>query len=210
MPRRSRALDDALRSRLARNIERFERRVIPLEDRRAAAVALTLLPDEGARPSVILTRRAQGLRRHGGQWAIPGGRLDPGETPEQSALRELGEEVGVKAHPNDVLGRLDDYATRSGFVITPIVVWAAAATGLEPDPNEVAEAYRVPVAELDHPDSPVLSRIPESERPVISIPFRGDFLHAPTAAMLYQLLEVAFHGRATRVHHYEQPVFAWT
>jgi hypothetical protein len=74
----------------------------------------------------------------------------------------------------------------------------------------VAAAYRVPVVELDHPDSPVLTRIPESRRPVISIPFRGDFLHAPTAALLYQLLEVAFRGRATRVDHFEQPVFAWS
>lgn len=210
MPRSATSLDSALRGRITANLARHARLEIPLAKRRPAAVALTLLPDEAQRPSVILTRRAQGLRRHGGQWAIPGGRLDAGETPEDAALRELWEEVGVQAAAPNVLGRLDDYPTRSGFVITPVVVWADDATELTPDPAEVAAAYRVPVAELDHPDSPVLTRIPESERPVISIPFRGDFLHAPTAALLYQLLEVAFHGRATRVNHFEQPVFAWS
>jgi mutator protein MutT len=210
MPRSATALDGALRRRIVSNLQGFRRREIPRGERRPAAVALTLLPDEEGRPSVILTRRAERLRRHGGQWAIPGGRLDAGETPEEAALRELAEEVGVEAQIADVLGRLDDYATRSGFVISPLVVWAAHVTRLAPNPAEVATAYRVPVAELDHPDSPVLTRIPESERPVISIPFRGDYLHAPTAALLYQLLEVAFHGRATRVDHFEQPLFAWS
>ena len=210
MPRSATSLDSALRGRITAHLARHARLEISLAKRRPAAVALTLLPDEARRPSVILTRRAQGLRRHGGQWAIPGGRLDAGETPEDAALRELREEVGVQATAPNVLGRLDDYPTRSGFVITPVVVWADDATELTPDPVEVAAAYRVPVAELDHPDSPVLTRIPESRRPVISIPFRGDFLHAPTAALLYQLLEVAFRGRATRVDHFEQPVFAWS
>jgi mutator protein MutT len=210
MPRSATALDPVLRGRIVANLERLPRLEIPLGERRPAAVALTLLPDEAGRPSVILTRRAERLRRHGGQWAIPGGTLDAGETPEDAALRELSEEVGVEARAADVLGRLDDYPTRSGFVITPVVVWAAHVTRLVPDPAEVAAAYRVPVAELDHPDSPVLTNIPESERPVISIPFRGDHLHAPTAALLYQLLEVAFRGRPTRVAHFEQPVFAWS
>jgi mutator protein MutT len=210
MPRSATSLDSALRGRITAHLARHARLEISLAKRRPAAVALTLLPDEARRPSVILTRRAQGLRRHGGQWAIPGGRLDAGETPEDAALRELREEVGVQATAPNVLGRLDDYPTRSGFVITPVVVWADDATELTPDPVEVAAAYRVPVVELDHPDSPVLTRIPESRRPVISIPFRGDFLHAPTAALLYQLLEVAFRGRATRVDHFEQPVFAWS
>ena len=76
-------------------------------------------------------------------------------------------------------------------------------------PNEVARAYRVPLADLDRPDAPVLTRIPESDRPVLSMPILGGLVHAPTAAILYQLLEVALRGRTTRVSHYEQPVFAW-
>jgi 8-oxo-dGTP pyrophosphatase MutT (NUDIX family) len=157
----------------------------------------------------VLTRRAGGLRRHAGQWALPGGRLDAGETPEAAALRECAEEIGLALAPDAVLGRLDDYVTRSGFVITPVVAWCESPAALAPDPTEVAEIHCVPLAELDQPGVPHLRRIPESERPVISIPLVGTHIHAPTAAILFQLREVAIWGRVTRVGHYEQPVFAW-
>src|SRR5436309_15652566 len=112
-----------LRETLAGHLARFERRSVPLGDRRPAAVAVVVVPDEDGRAAVLLTRRASGLRRHGGQWALPGGRLDPGETPETAALRELEEEVGLTLPPASLLGRLDDYPTRSGFVIAPVVAW---------------------------------------------------------------------------------------
>ena len=202
---------DALAAEVRRNLAQFEsqRRSFPLEGRRAAAVALALIRDEAGAPCFVLTRRAPKLRRHAGQWALPGGRLDEGETPEQAALRELREETGLALDANSVLGLLDDYATRSGFVITPVVVWTGGHAELLPDPTEVAAVYRVPVAELSLPGVPHLSRIPESDRPVISIPLVGTHIHAPTAAILFQLREVALFGRATRVDHYEQPVFAW-
>ena len=124
-------------------------------------------------------------------------------------LRELAEEVGLAASPAQVLGCLDDYPTRSGYVITPVVVWAGAHAVLAPDPQEVSAVYRVRLDVLEHPDVPHLRTIPESDRPVISIAMLGHNVHAPTAAVLYQLREVAVHGRATRVDHFEQPVFAW-
>jgi 8-oxo-dGTP pyrophosphatase MutT (NUDIX family) len=202
-------LDDALRDRVRRNLESFERRSQAAEGLRRAAVAIALLGDEEQRPCFVLTRRALGLRAHGGQWALPGGRLDAGETHDQAALRELAEEVGLQLEPDSVLGHLDDYPTRSGFLITPVVVWAGAGAKLEPDPSEVAAAFRVPLAELERPDVPRLRAIPESDRPVISVPLLGTHIHAPTAAVLYQLREVAVWGRDTRVHHFDQPVFAW-
>jgi 8-oxo-dGTP pyrophosphatase MutT (NUDIX family) len=158
----------------------------------------------------LLCRRAAGLNRHGGQWALPGGRVDPGESAEQTALRELHEELGVELSPDHVLGRLDDYVTRSGYVITPVVVWSGGEVELVPDPNEVAHAYRIGVHELLRDDSPRFVTIPESDRPVVQVPLGRDLIHAPTGAVLLQFRWVALDGRAdARVHHYDQPVFAW-
>jgi mutator protein MutT len=197
-----------LREILVANLARFERRSVPLGESRPAAVALVVVPDEEGRAAVLLTLRASGLRRHGGQWALPGGRLDLGETPEEAALRELEEEIGVVLTPDHVLGRLDDYPTRSGFVITPVVLWGSDAP-LRPDPREVAEVYRVPAGDLLEPENRVIQRIPQSDRPLLALAILGTLVYAPTAAILHQFAEVAIVGRETRVDQYEQPVFAW-
>jgi 8-oxo-dGTP pyrophosphatase MutT (NUDIX family) len=180
----------------------------PARGQRPAAVAVVLLPDASGQSCFLLTRRGA-LRRHAGQYALPGGRQDEGETAERAALRELREEVGLDLEPESVLGRLDDYSTRSGFCITPVVAWAPTAPDLVLDPAEVAEVYRVPLAELAHPDVPILTSIPESDRPVLSVPLMDTLVFSPTASILYQLIEVAYFGRPTRVAHFEQPVFAW-
>lgn len=199
---------EPLREVLAGHLARFERRSVPLGDRRPAAVAVVVVPDEEGRAAVVLTLRAAGLRRHGGQWALPGGRLDPGETPETAALRELEEEVGLNLPSGHLLGRLDDYPTRSGFVITPVVLWGSGAP-LRANPREVAGIHLVPFAELLDPESLVLQSIPQSDRPVLALSILNTLIYAPTAAILHQFAEVAVAGRETRVAHYEQPVFAW-
>jgi 8-oxo-dGTP pyrophosphatase MutT (NUDIX family) len=201
--------DDALRARARKNLAGFERRPIAPDGRRPAAVAVVLLADDGGRACFLLTRRAATLRAHARQWALPGGRIDAGESAEGAALRELGEEVGLVLDNASVLGLLDDYGTRSGFIITPVVVWAGAAAELAPNPDEVAHVYRVPITDLDKPDVPRLITIPESDRPVIQVPLLSSLIHAPTAAVLYQVREVVVHGRPTRVAHFEQPTWAW-
>ena len=201
--------DEALKARVHTNLGGFERRSIAPDGRRPAAVAVVLLADEDDRACFLLTRRTATLRAHARQWALPGGRIDAGESPEGAALRELKEEVGLALDAPSVLGLLDDYGTRSGFIITPVVVWAGARVELEPNPAEVASVYRVPLAELDKPDVPRLITIPESDRPVIQVPLLSSLIHAPTAAVLYQIREVLVHGRSTRVDHFEQPTWAW-
>jgi 8-oxo-dGTP pyrophosphatase MutT (NUDIX family) len=201
--------DDALRSRAQAHLAAFERRSVALDGRRAAAVAVVLLADDAGRACFLLTRRAATLRAHATQWALPGGRIDAGEGPEGAALRELHEEVGLQLPSDSVLGLLDDYATRSGYVITPVVMWSEARVELIPNASEVASVHRVPLRDLDEPGVPRLITIPESDRPVIQIPILSTLIHAPTGAVLYQLREVVVHGRPTRIDHLEQPVWAW-
>lgn len=183
--------------------------------KRAAAVTLTLLPVPGAtgegaladEVAFVLTRRARSLRAHSGQWALPGGRIDAGETPEQAGRREVAEEIGLALGPETVLGLLDDYPTRSGYVITPVVLWAGGAGEPVANPDEVGELHLPPLAEIDR--EPRFLTIPESDAPVVQVPLFDRFVHAPTGAVLYQFREVVLHGRPTRVAHLEQPVFAW-
>jgi 8-oxo-dGTP pyrophosphatase MutT (NUDIX family) len=201
--------DDELRTRVRQNLAGFERRAIVPDGRRPAAVAVVLLADDEGRACFLLTRRTATLRSHARQWALPGGRIDTGESVEDAALRELREEVGLPLDTGSVLGLLDDYGTRSGFIITPVVAWADARAELVPNPAEVAHVYRVPLVELDKPDVPRLITIPESDRPVIQVPLLSSLIHAPTAAVLYQIREVVVHGRPTRVAHFEQPTWAW-
>jgi 8-oxo-dGTP pyrophosphatase MutT (NUDIX family) len=158
----------------------------------------------------LLCLRAATMNRHAGQWALPGGKIDDGETALAAALREIDEELGFSVRPSDVLGTLDDYPTRSGFVITPIVVWGGRDVQMSPDPAEVAHVLPVGLHELCRADSPRYVSIPESDRPVVQLPIGRDLIHAPTGAVLLQFRWVAIEGRAgARVSDLEQPVFAW-
>ncbi len=198
-----------LRRRVARNLAAFSAREQDAGGRKRAAVTMAVVGARGGAGAFILTRRAARMNRHAGQWALPGGRLDGGETPEDAALRELQEEVGLSLGRDAVLGRLDDYPTRSGYLITPVVVWGGRKVALAANPDEVAAVYRIPFRSLFKAGSPEFVTIPESDRPVIRMPIAGTKIHAPTAAVIYQFREVALEGRATRVDHLEQPVFAW-
>jgi 8-oxo-dGTP pyrophosphatase MutT (NUDIX family) len=201
----------SLRAQLKSNLDGFVRMPIASTTLARAAVACAIVEGDGGEACFVITRRPSRPGRHSGQWALPGGRAEPDESASVTALRELGEEVGLFAGEGAVLGVLDDYETRSGFVITPIVVWVDPRTPLVPDPREVAAAYEIPIETLEASDVPALWNIPESPRTLIGVPIPelDTVVHAPTAAILYQLREVALLGRSTRVAEYEQPVFAW-
>ncbi len=187
-----------------------------------AAVALTIV-DEGMgadvagienasvwseSPAMLLTRRAAGLRKHAGQWALPGGSIDPGESPEEAALRELHEEVGLSLASSSVMGTLDDFVTHSGFCITPVVVWAGSIERFVPNEAEVASTHRIPLREFMRPDAPMLEKLEGSAHPILRMPVGSRWIAAPTGAILYQFSEVCLWGRPTRVGHFEQPLFA--
>jgi 8-oxo-dGTP pyrophosphatase MutT (NUDIX family) len=203
-----------LRTQIAENLGRFQRAATAgtrpaggTVTLTAATVAVCVVLHEET-PALLITRRAAAMRSHAGQWALPGGRRDPGESAPDAARRELLEETGVAVGPGDVLGLLDDYPTRSGYLITPVVVWGGPADPAMSGPEaEVAEIHVIPLADLDV--TPRLVRIPESDAPVIQIPLLGTYLHAPTAAIVYQFCQVALHGNMITVAHFEQPVFAW-
>jgi 8-oxo-dGTP pyrophosphatase MutT (NUDIX family) len=164
--------------------------------------------EASAGTALLLTLRAAGLRAHRSQWALPGGRCDEGETPVAAALRELHEELGLELGADDVLGLLDDYPTRSGYLITPVVVWAANSAAILPNPAEVASVHRIALDAIEQADAFDFVAIPESARRVIRFHHAGRLIHAPTAALIYQFREV-LEGRDTRVAELEQPVFAW-
>lgn len=239
------AFDEALRARIRANLDAHERRRVPLEDRRHAAVAIVLADSDAERhdhdplfdvdmsvvpgakldpqgdeldgrmvgvaggASLLLCRRAIGLRRHAGQWALPGGRLDEGEEPLGAALRELDEELGLRLGAEDVVGWLDDYVSRSGFVISPVVLWCGGEPELAPDPNEVFAVYRIGLRALEESDPRSVS-IPESPKPVLQLPLGNDLIHAPTGAILLQFRQVGLFGRiGERNDEFDEPVFAW-
>ena len=201
--------DDRFRAQIADRLANFPRQDVPGENLRHAAVTLVITPGPSGEACFVITRRAPRLARHAHQWALPGGRLDAGESVIEAALRETEEEVGLRLAPACVLGLLDDFPTRSGFRMTPVVAWAESSQTLRANPDEVERVHVVPLWELEKPEVPVLRQIPESDRPVLSIPMLGTLIHSPTAAILYQLREVVLAGRHTRVAHYEQPLFAW-
>jgi 8-oxo-dGTP pyrophosphatase MutT (NUDIX family) len=215
--------DDALKVLIVEHLARFSVTTAAADEGHSAAVAVAVtdagfgaalsgMPahsDWQSHASLILTKRSSKLRNHPGQWALPGGRIDTGETPEQAALREMHEEVGLELDSSAILGRLDDFITRSGFIMTPIVVWIGPQRDLVPNEHEVDSIHRIPVTEFMREDAPMLDEAEDGGAPVLRMPVGNTWIAAPTAAILYQFREVCIGGRDTRVAHYEQPTFAW-
>jgi len=217
------ALNEKLLQHIYLNLNKFHSLAHRKEEGKRAAVAITVVAVSqdsyvygmseheygNDNAALILTRRTAKLKQHSGQWAFPGGSLDKNESPEDAALRELSEEVGLTLGRDRILGHLDDFTTRSGFIITPVVVWGGSDVNLTPNPAEVESIHRIPIKEFMREDAPILQEVPGNRNPILLMPVGDSWIAAPTAALIYQFREVAILGRDTRVAHFEQPFFAW-
>lgn len=196
-----------LRDRILSHLARFDRIALPTTGKRLAAVAIVVAPGE-AGPTFLLTRRAMHLRRNAGNYALPGGGLDPGEDAVAAACRETQEEVGVDLSREAALGLLDDFATLGGHVVTPVVLWSAEPLHPVANPEEVHIVWQVPLSDLDHPRAPRREKHPNGGPPILRMFARGGWVNPPTAAFLWQFREVCLHGRMVRTDQIGQPT--WT
>lgn len=117
---------------------------LPAHDALTAAAVLVPITDR-PRPGVILTQRTETLRKHAGQVAFPGGRIDPGEDPITAALREAFEEIALPPDAVEVIGISDRYRTGTGFSITPVIGIVPPDLSLTPSKAEVASVFEVPL-----------------------------------------------------------------
>ncbi len=197
---------ETLRELLSENLSQFHRRPLNLDTAAHAAVSITVMPYR-SEPHIVLIKRAR-RGRNSGHWALPGGRVESGESVQDAGLRELAEETGIRATPRDVVGVLDDYRTTSGFVITPHVIALTQTHALHRDPKEVHSIHPIPLRRLLTPDLPRWRPQP-GQPPLLQMPLRHDIvIHAPTGALLLQFRDVALLGHPTRVADLAQP--EWT
>jgi 8-oxo-dGTP pyrophosphatase MutT (NUDIX family) len=206
------ALFDSLRLACAR-LEREEIDCARGLTRAAVGIVIADMEDGTDEAGFLLTLRAASLRAHAGQYALPGGRIDAGETAIDTVLRECFEELGLVLSCDDVVGVLDDYATLSGYAITPVVVAMTTTQPVVANPHEVAGVYRIGLRTITRDGAARFRANPGIGGPILSLALaedvRGDpdVIHAPTAAILFQFAELLA-GRTTRVSGFGQPEFA--
>ena len=165
----------------------------------APAAVLVPLVEHEEGVTVLLTRRADTLRSHTGQVALPGGRCDPGETPWETALREAQEEIGLEPGLVTLAGLSTPYQTGSGFDITPVVGFVSPGFTLSPNPAEVAEIFEAPFAFLMNPDNHERRSMTASDgalRNFYAMPYQQQLIWGATAGMLRALYERLFGAEA--------------
>ncbi|MGK5558211.1 NUDIX hydrolase [Actinomadura kijaniata] len=197
----------AFRATATERLRAFSHTTLPDSPGMRRAGVVVCVVEHGGTPCVLLIKRAY-RGRNAGQWGFPGGRADPGETPERAALRELHEELGLRAAPGEVLGRLDDFPAASGFAITPVVVAPADPGPVRPSPDEVHSVHPVPLRRVAADDTPHWVPQPDGGRLLQMRLGEGRLVHPPTGAMLWQFREVVLLGRPARVSGFAQP--DWT
>nr|WP_238178592.1 CoA pyrophosphatase [Methylobacterium dankookense] len=161
----------------------------PPPHRRAAVLVPVVARAEGLR--LVLTQRAAHLRDHSGQIALPGGKIDPAETPREAAFREAHEEIGLDPDSVRALGYLDPYLSATGFLVSPVIGLVDSAAGFRPNPEEVAEIFEVPLPFLmDRARYQLRSREWQGRtRYFYALPFGERMIWGVTAGILNNLRE---------------------
>ena len=166
-----------------------------MEDHKTLVPAAVLVPlvERNNGLTALLTQRTNHLAHHPGQISFPGGHVDPGDdSPEDTALRETEEEVGLHRRHIDVLGQLDQYRVRTGFSVTPVVGLVTPPFNIKPDDFEVAEVFEVPLTFLMNPANHERhSRNFQGEkRHFYAMPYKGYYIWGATAGMLINLYQI--------------------
>ena len=159
------------------------------------AAVLVLVVNHAPDPTVVFTQRTAHLADHAGQISFPGGRVDEGDdTPEHTALREAEEEIGLEPARVELLGRLPEYHTSTGFRVTPVVGWSEPPLAYRPDPHEVADVFEVPLAFLlDTRNHRYESAVYKGRlRKYWAVPFGDRFIWGATAGMLVTFQRIVF------------------
>lgn len=161
------------------------------------AAVLAALTDRAGDPGILLLHRPSTMRSHPGQIALPGGGIDPGETPVEAALRETWEELGIHERDVQVIGTSDVYRTHSGFEITPVLGVVPADIQITPNPTEVAQWFEAPASFLLDPANQRQQWVDWEgrQRPYYEIPWREHQIWGITAAILVNLSRrLRWHG----------------
>ncbi|MES0003084.1 CoA pyrophosphatase [Mesorhizobium sp. M0051] len=175
--------------------------------RAAVGIILVAADDGSGETAFLLTVRSAKLRAHAGQYALPGGRSDLGEDALDTVIRECSEEIAIELSPDHALGTLDIYPTQSGYAITPVVFAITKDQDLCPNPNEVDQVFRIKLSDLSGERSAQFFSENEGGPCLLRFPIFDHYIHAPTAAILYQFIEFVA-GRHQRVDDLSAPDFA--
>jgi len=187
------SFDDAALERLRAILARRPAIEIEAPQHRRAAVLMPLVRD-GDRWSLLLSRRSANLAAHSGQIAFPGGSVDAGETPEDAAVREADEEVGIRSDAVELIGRLDDVISNTGFLVAPFVGVVNGPIEYVLHRAEVDEVFEVPIEAMLVPEQPEVRYVPfrGREYPAYFYQYQGYEIWGVTGRMLKSLLDLVW------------------